>query len=87
MYHKIYTRELVKSPYNNLVRTLSGPRILSKAQLQEMYPDLTNLHGQYGVLMHETQMIDSRMNLNSLFTATKDQYVPGMKAVSLANYT
>lgn len=37
--------------------------------------------------MHETQMVDSRMNLNSLFTATKDEYVPGMKGVSLANYT
>lgn len=45
MYHKIYTRELVKSPYNNLVRTLRGPRVLSKKQLKEMYPDLTNLHG------------------------------------------
>ena len=32
-------------------------------------------------------MVDSRMNLNSLFTATKDQYVPGMKGISLANYT
>ena len=27
------------------------------------------------------------MNLNSLFTATKDQYVPGMKGIALANYT
>ena len=27
------------------------------------------------------------MNLNSLFTATKDQYVRGMKGISLANYT
>ena len=27
------------------------------------------------------------MNLNSLFTATKDDYTPGMKGVSLANYT
>ena len=37
--------------------------------------------------MHETQMVDSRMNLNSLFTATQDGYVPGMKGVALANYT
>ena len=51
-----------------------------------MYPDLTHLHGQYGVLMSETQMIDSRMNLNSLFTATIDEYVPGMQGISLANY-
>jgi len=51
-----------------------------------MYPDATQLHGQYGVLMHETQMIDSRMNLNSLFTAAVDEYVPGMKGITLANY-
>ena len=31
-------------------------------------------------------MIDSRMNLNSLFTATIDDYVPGMKGISLGNY-
>lgn len=31
-------------------------------------------------------MIDSRMNLNSLFTATIDEYVPGMKGVYLGNY-
>ena len=31
-------------------------------------------------------MHDSRMNLNSLFTAAVDDYVPGMKGATLANY-
>mmetsp|Transcript_8482 Transcript_8482/g.14258 ORF Transcript_8482/g.14258 Transcript_8482/m.14258 type:complete len:152 (-) Transcript_8482:882-1337(-) len=31
-------------------------------------------------------MYDSRMNLNSLFTATQDDYVSGMKGIALANY-
>jgi len=31
-------------------------------------------------------MIDSRMNINSLLTAAVDDYVPGMKGVTLANY-
>mmetsp|Transcript_30602 Transcript_30602/g.37773 ORF Transcript_30602/g.37773 Transcript_30602/m.37773 type:complete len:293 (-) Transcript_30602:464-1342(-) len=36
--------------------------------------------------MSETQMYDSRMNLNSLFTAAVDGYIPGMKGATLANY-
>ncbi len=37
-------------------------------------------------MMSETQMHDSRMNLNSLFTAAVDDYIPGMKGATLANY-
>jgi glycerol-3-phosphate dehydrogenase len=47
---------------------------------------LTALHGQYGATMAEAQMHDSRMNLNSLFTAAIDDYIPGMKGATLANY-
>ena len=36
--------------------------------------------------MHEAQMNDSRMNVNSLLTSTIDQYIPGMKGAKLANY-
>jgi glycerol-3-phosphate dehydrogenase len=32
-------------------------------------------------------MLDGRMNLNSLFTASIDEFIPGMKGASLANYT
>lgn len=31
-------------------------------------------------------MHDSRMNLNSLFTASVDEFIPGMKGATLANY-
>lgn len=37
--------------------------------------------------MSEAQMHDSRMNLASLFTAAVDNYIPGMKGATLANYT
>ena len=36
--------------------------------------------------MSETQMHDSRMNLNSLFTAAVDGYHPGQTGATLANY-
>ena len=36
--------------------------------------------------MSETQMHDSRMNLNSLFTAAVDGYIKGQKGATLANY-
>jgi len=32
-------------------------------------------------------MNDSRMNINSLLTASIDEYIPGMKGAVLANYT
>lgn len=31
-------------------------------------------------------MHDSRMNLNTLFTAAVDEFIPGMKGATLANY-
>jgi hypothetical protein len=36
--------------------------------------------------MAEAQMHDSRMNLNTLFTAAVDGYISGMKGATLANY-
>ena len=50
------------------------------------FPGLKTLHGQYGSTMSEAQMHDSRMNLNTLFTSTIDEYIPGMKGSTLANY-
>ena len=37
-------------------------------------------------MMSETQMHDSRMNLNSLFTAAVDDYIKGQTGATLANY-
>jgi glycerol-3-phosphate dehydrogenase len=36
--------------------------------------------------MHETQMMDTRMNLLALMTTTIDKYIPGMKGSNIANY-
>lgn len=44
------------------------------------------MHKGYGTVMSEAQMHDSRMNLNTLFTASIDNYIPGMVGATLANY-
>ena len=36
--------------------------------------------------MHETQMLDSRLNFNALLTSSIDKFIPGMKGATLANY-
>lgn len=45
-----------------------------------------NLKGKYGVMMHETQMVDSRLNFTALITASIDKFIPGMRGATLANY-
>lgn len=66
--------------------SVSGPKLVRKATLKKNYPDLKAVHGSYGTVMSETQMHDSRMNLNTLFTAAIDDYIPGMRGATLANY-
>ena len=51
-----------------------------------MFPDMPPMHNNYGVIMHEGQMCDTRMNLQSLLTASIDNFIPGMKGATLANY-
>ncbi len=36
--------------------------------------------------MYETQMSDSRQNMNALLTASIEGFIPGMKGATLANY-
>ena len=54
--------------------------------MREEYPGCKALHNHYGAMMSETQMHDSRMNLNTLFTAAVDGYTPGQTGATLANY-
>ena len=82
-YHLLYLKELWRSNYQ--VR-LNGPKMLTKNQVRRQYPGLTALHGQYGVTMAEAQMHDSRMCLNTLFTAAIDNYHKGMVGATLVNY-
>jgi hypothetical protein len=82
-YHLIYLKQLMGSNYQSSV---SGPSFMGASNLRKTYPNMKVLHGQYGAVMSETQMHDSRMNLNSLFTAAVDDYNPGMKGATLANY-
>lgn len=59
---------------------------MMRSKVQEEFPNAKYLHGKYGVKMHEAQMIDSRMNLNCLFTSSIEKFIPGMKGSTLANY-
>jgi len=82
-YHLIYLKQLMSSNYSV---ALSGPKFVSNKKVKNEYPELTELHGGYGATMAEAQMHDSRMNLNTLFTSAVDNYIPGMKGATLANY-
>lgn len=83
LYHMIYLRQLMKSNFNTSV---DGPRILGKKKLIDKFPNLKAIHGNSGVLMHEVQMMDSRMNWHALVTAQVDEFYPGMAGATLANY-
>lgn len=82
-YHLIYLRQLMKSNYE---RSVDGPSIVFKNKLKKMYPHVEKVHGKFGTLMHEAQMMDTRMNLHALLTASVDGFIPGMKGATLANY-
>jgi glycerol-3-phosphate dehydrogenase len=84
LYHLLYLKQLMGSDYEAGVE---GPSVIMKNRLRRLYPQLTALHGQSGVLMHETQMMDARMNLHALLTASVDGFIPGMRGANLANYT
>lgn len=83
-YHLIYLRQLMSSNYNT---GLSGPKFVNKTKLRRQFPEAKELHGGYGAVMSEAQMSDSRMCLNSLFTAAIDNFHPGQQGATLANYT
>ena len=82
-YHLIYLKQLMAS---NFSVSVSGPKVVTRGALRREYPDFKHIHGNYGSIMSETQMADSRMNLNTLFTAAIDDFHPGMKGATLANY-
>lgn len=73
-YHMIYWRQLMKSDYQT---SLSGPRFMTKNKVRRNFPEAKEMHGGYGAVMSEAQMSDSRMCLNSLFTAAIDNFHPG----------
>ena len=66
--------------------SLSGPYFMSKGSVRSMVPAVKDIHNMYGVVMHEAQMIDGRMALNSLFTASVDGFCKGLRGAGLVNY-
>ena len=60
--------------------------MLTKSKVKTEFPNAKSLHNNYGTIMHEAQMNDSRMNINALLTASVDKFHPGMKGATLANY-
>lgn len=84
LYHLIYMRQLMKSDYEVSVE---GPSIILEHRLRKLYPAVKQIHGKCGTLLYESQMMDTRMNLHALLTASVDGFIPGMKGATLANYT
>jgi glycerol-3-phosphate dehydrogenase len=66
--------------------SLDGPKIISKSKLLKSYPNVKDIHGKYGVILNEAQMMDGRMTLHALLTSSIDSFIPGMKGATLANY-
>lgn len=83
MYHLLYLKELAKTNY---ITSISGPKIYTKSKIKKEFPEIEPIKKMNGVVMHEGQTIDSRMNLNCLFTASIEDFYPGMKGATLANY-
>ena len=61
----MYMKQLLASNYSS---SLKAPKLLLKHRVKELYPDTATMHGKYGVLMQEAQMVDGRMAINSLLT-------------------
>jgi glycerol-3-phosphate dehydrogenase len=65
---------------------VDGPRMIMKNKLAKQFDSISHIHGLSGVLMNETQMMDTRMNLLALLTSSIEGFVPGMKGTTLVNY-
>jgi glycerol-3-phosphate dehydrogenase len=83
LYHLMYLKSSMNS---DCEEKIPGPKFMFKGRVKSMFPNASALHNFYGSLMHEGQMMDGRMCINSLLTTSIDQYHPGQKGASLANY-
>ena len=50
LYHMIYLKQLMSSNYTE---SLKGPSVMFKKKLRSQFKNLPNIHGNYGVVMHE----------------------------------
>ncbi len=71
---------------SNYERSVEGPKIIGPNHIRKLYSNVKEIQGKWGTLMHESQMMDTRMNLHALLTASIDGFIPGMKGATLANY-
>lgn len=53
------------------------PYLMGQDELRATFP-LINLQYKWGVVYHDGEMDDSRVNIETLLTATQDNYVEGM---------
>jgi glycerol-3-phosphate dehydrogenase len=67
-------------------RSVDGPKIIGPNHIRKLYSKVMQVHGKWGTVMHESQMMDTRMNLHALLTSSIDGFIPGMKGATLANY-
>ncbi len=70
--------------FSDYTYRLPRPQYLSKTEMKAFFP---NLKGEnYGVRFSEGQMNDARLVVQTLLTATQENYVPNMKGAVLGNY-
>ena len=80
----MYIRQSMKSNYSSSV---SGPYLQMRDAIRRNFPNMKKIHGMFGVVMHEGQMMDGRMCINTLLTSSISKYTGQMNGSSLANYT
>jgi len=80
----MYMKEMLKTSFSESV---SGPSMVSKFEMRRKFPNMLGVKNKWGVKIHEVQINDSRQALQSLLTCSIDNYIPGMKGATIANYT
>lgn len=62
-----------------------APRIISSDEMQKNFP-LLDTRFKWGVVVYDGEMDDSRLLMETLLTASQNEYIPGMKGANFLNY-
>jgi len=81
IYHLLSYFQWIFSDYGY---KLPRPSLITQEQMQKLVPSLK--YKSYGVKLSESQISDTRLLIQSLLTATQNDYLTNMKGATLANY-
>lgn len=62
-----------------------GPRIIGSDEMFRNFP-LLDTKFKWGVVVYDGEMDDSRLLVETMLTASQDEYIPGMKGANVLNY-